>query len=39
MINAVIAQNNLTVTTLPYKGDHRVSKEQLQNIFEHYIKK
>ena len=39
MVNAVIAQNNLTVKTLPYKGDHRVSKEQLQNIFEHYIKK
>lgn len=39
MINAVIAQNNLTVKSLPYKGDHRVSKEQLQNIFEHYIKK
>ena len=35
----LIAQNNLTVKSLPYKGDHRVSKEQLQNIFEHYIKK
>ena len=39
MVNAVIAQNNLTVNSLPYQGDHRVSKEQLQNIFEHYIKK
>ena len=39
MVNAVIAQNNLTVKSLPYQGDHRVSKEQLKNIFEHYIKK
>ena len=38
MINEVIAQNKLTVKSLPYKGDHRVKKEQLQNIFEHYIK-
>ena len=37
MVNAVIAQNNLTVKSLPYQGDHRVSKEQLQNIFQHYI--
>ena len=39
MVNAVIAQNNLRVNTLPYKGDHRVSKEQLQHLFENYIKK
>lgn len=38
MVNEVIAQNKLTVKSLPYKGDHRVKKEQLQNIFEHYIK-
>ena len=38
MINEVIAQNKLTVKLLPYKGDHRVKKEQLQKIFEHYIK-
>ena len=39
MINAVISQNNLAVTSLPYQGDHRVSKTQLQNIFDNYIKK
>ena len=38
MINEVIAQNKLTVKLLHYKGDHRVKKEQLQKIFEHYIK-
>ena len=38
MVNEVIAQNKLAVKSLPYKGDHRVKKEQLQNIFEHYIK-
>ena len=38
MVQAVISQNKLNVTTLPYKGDHRVSKAQLQTIFEHYIK-
>ncbi len=39
MVNAVLEQNNLGVTSLPYKGDHRISKEQLQHIFEHYIKR
>jgi len=39
MVEAVISQNKLNVTTLPYNGDHRVSKEQLQTIFEHYIKR
>ena len=38
MVKEVIAQNKLTVKSLPYKGDHRIKKEQLQNIFEHYIK-
>lgn len=38
MVNEVIAQNKLTLKSLPYIGDHRVNKEQLQNIFEHYIK-
>lgn len=38
MVQSVLEKNDLTVKFLPYEGDHRISKEQLKTIFEHYIK-
>lgn len=39
MVQSVLEKNHLTIKFLPYEGDHRISKEQLKTIFEHYIKK
>lgn len=39
LIEQVIKTNHLSITMLPYDGDHRISREQLSRLFENYIKK
>lgn len=38
LIQQVISKNNLTITMLPYDGDHRISKQQLSRLYNNYIK-
>ena len=39
MVEAVIEKNQLQTKNLPYTGTHRIDREHLQLLFEHYIKK
>ena len=36
-LEEVIKKNNLSLTMEPYNGDHRVSKEQLRQIFNNHL--
>lgn len=38
-LNSLVKKNKLDVTFLEYEGDHRVSKDQVINIFNQFIKK
>lgn len=38
MIQSILEKNNLAATLLPYAGDHRISKQQLKSLFDHYIR-
>lgn len=37
-LQAVLDKNQLDISLLAYEGDHRVSKDQLQHLFEEYIR-
>ena len=38
MVDQVIQKNQLSIDKIPYKGTHRIDREHLQHLFEHYIK-
>jgi len=39
MLESVIAKNDMTIDFESYEGDHRIDRDQLQFLFEKYIKR